>query len=235
MSKKERETRWIVSLFLRCKFYSGARSPLHLLIFHERREEVRFRLTAAFFVSPVHPVGRGDSGGTGGLSFASVGAGRLPLANHAPGRRAASAVMAFPQKCPRLMLRWTHKKSSPLFRRIRKPSKKGHDSRRDLFWSCWPDLNRRPADYESAALPTEPQQHMKFGTRAKLKCRNYFTIKFPSRQCRFCGMRHWRPGNRRIFFSLRPACSGSGPRACSRAASAGSTSPNRRGSPARWG
>ena len=26
-----------------------------------------------------------------------------------------------------------------------------------LFWSYWPDLNRRPADYESAALPTEPQ------------------------------------------------------------------------------
>ena len=24
-------------------------------------------------------------------------------------------------------------------------------------WSYWPDLNRRPADYESAALPTEPQ------------------------------------------------------------------------------
>jgi len=26
-----------------------------------------------------------------------------------------------------------------------------------LLWSYWPDLNRRPADYESAALPTEPQ------------------------------------------------------------------------------
>ena len=26
-----------------------------------------------------------------------------------------------------------------------------------FFWSYWPDLNRRPADYESAALPTEPQ------------------------------------------------------------------------------
>ena len=25
------------------------------------------------------------------------------------------------------------------------------------WWSYWPDLNRRPADYESAALPTEPQ------------------------------------------------------------------------------
>ena len=25
------------------------------------------------------------------------------------------------------------------------------------IWSYWPDLNRRPADYESAALPTEPQ------------------------------------------------------------------------------
>ena len=24
-------------------------------------------------------------------------------------------------------------------------------------WSYWPDLNRRPADYESAALPTETQ------------------------------------------------------------------------------
>ena len=28
---------------------------------------------------------------------------------------------------------------------------------RVVFWSYWPDLNRRPADYESAALPTEPQ------------------------------------------------------------------------------
>ncbi len=28
---------------------------------------------------------------------------------------------------------------------------------RGLQWSYWPDLNRRPADYESAALPTEPQ------------------------------------------------------------------------------
>ena len=28
---------------------------------------------------------------------------------------------------------------------------------RGLRWSYWPDLNRRPADYESAALPTEPQ------------------------------------------------------------------------------
>ena len=37
--KRKRDTR-IVSLFLRCKFYSGARSPLHILIFHERREEV---------------------------------------------------------------------------------------------------------------------------------------------------------------------------------------------------
>ena len=26
-----------------------------------------------------------------------------------------------------------------------------------FVWSYWPDLNRRPADYESAALPTEPQ------------------------------------------------------------------------------
>ena len=26
-------------------------------------------------------------------------------------------------------------------------------------WSWWPDLNRRPADYESAALPTELHQH----------------------------------------------------------------------------
>ena len=26
-----------------------------------------------------------------------------------------------------------------------------------LIWSYWADSNRRPADYESAALPTEPQ------------------------------------------------------------------------------
>ena len=29
-----------------------------------------------------------------------------------------------------------------------------------VFWSWWPDLNRRPADYESAALPTEPHQQI---------------------------------------------------------------------------
>ena len=29
-------------------------------------------------------------------------------------------------------------------------------------WSCWPDLNRRPADYESAALPTELTSRMQF-------------------------------------------------------------------------
>ena len=29
-------------------------------------------------------------------------------------------------------------------------------------WSCWCDLNARPAHYEWAALPTEPQQHFKF-------------------------------------------------------------------------
>ena len=26
-----------------------------------------------------------------------------------------------------------------------------------ILWSYWPESNRRPADYESAALPTEPQ------------------------------------------------------------------------------
>ncbi len=30
-----------------------------------------------------------------------------------------------------------------------------------VAWSWWPDLNRRPADYESAALPTEPHQHQR--------------------------------------------------------------------------
>ena len=34
------------------------------------------------------------------------------------------------------------KKSSPILR---------------ASWSYWPDSNRRPADYESAALPAEPQ------------------------------------------------------------------------------
>ena len=28
-----------------------------------------------------------------------------------------------------------------------------------FLWSFWPDLNRRPIDYESIALPTEPQKH----------------------------------------------------------------------------
>ena len=29
-----------------------------------------------------------------------------------------------------------------------------------VLWSFWPDLNRRPIDYESIALPTEPQKHV---------------------------------------------------------------------------
>ncbi len=28
------------------------------------------------------------------------------------------------------------------------------------FWSWWTDLNPRPADYKSAALPTELHQHL---------------------------------------------------------------------------
>ena len=39
-----------------------------------------------------------------------------------------------------------------------KPKKKAPAVGVLSFWSYWPDLNRRPADYESAALPaTEPQ------------------------------------------------------------------------------
>ena len=33
-----------------------------------------------------------------------------------------------------------------------------HD--RMILWSWWADSNRRPADYESAALPTEPHQQI---------------------------------------------------------------------------
>ncbi len=36
-------------------------------------------------------------------------------------------------------------------------NKKAPVKGRLFVWSYWPDLNRRPADYESAALPTEPQ------------------------------------------------------------------------------
>ena len=36
-------------------------------------------------------------------------------------------------------------------------TKKRRAQTRLFFWSYWPDSNRRPADYESAALPTEPQ------------------------------------------------------------------------------
>ena len=36
-------------------------------------------------------------------------------------------------------------------------AKREHPLQVFSFWSYWPDLNRRPADYESAALPTEPQ------------------------------------------------------------------------------
>ena len=41
-------------------------------------------------------------------------------------------------------------------------NKKAHLIRDGLFyWSWWRDSNPRPADYESAALPTEPHQRVK--------------------------------------------------------------------------
>ena len=43
---------------------------------------------------------------------------------------------------------WKSKKAKPLVRRSEKK------------WSFWADLNRRPTDYESVALPTEPQKHI---------------------------------------------------------------------------
>ena len=55
-------------------------------------------------------------------------------------------------------------------------------------WSWWPDLNRRPADYESAALPTEPHQQVEwevsripreiYYTRCKGKCQPFFSEKW---------------------------------------------------------
>ena len=48
-------------------------------------------------------------------------------------------------------------KQKPFFLNKKKYRKKPPESRVVFFWSYWPDLNRRPADYESAALPTEPQ------------------------------------------------------------------------------
>ena len=46
------------------------------------------------------------------------------------------------------------------------------------FWSYWPDLNRRPADYEWAALPTEPYQHLfNFSLALSLNLRTAFRLR----------------------------------------------------------
>jgi hypothetical protein len=41
------------------------------------------------------------------------------------------------------------------------------------MWSRWPDLNRRPADYESAALPAELQRLIEAGNASNSEARDY--------------------------------------------------------------
>src|SRR5262249_54414543 len=50
-------------------------------------------------------------------------------------------------------------------RKNARDQQKSHGSwlRFGFFWSRWPDLNRRPADYESAALPAELQRLVRAG------------------------------------------------------------------------
>ena len=52
------------------------------------------------------------------------------------------------------------------------------DTQRIAGWSYWPDSNRRPADYESAALPTEPQQQKSDSSyiisETSLFCKGFF-------------------------------------------------------------
>ena len=51
------------------------------------------------------------------------------------------------------------------------------------FWSWWPDLNRRPTDYESVALPAELHQHMQLEKSGDLDFSNsYDSTLFCQRQ-----------------------------------------------------
>ena len=74
-----------------------------------------------------------------GLSFLSI----KPCPNLADYRRGncAAILFCFCADCGGAGIKAKMKKAKHLLR----------------LWSYWPDSNRRPADYESAALPTEPQ------------------------------------------------------------------------------
>ena len=47
----------------------------------------------------------------------------------------------------------------------------GEEAPQGRGWSWWTDLNPRPADYKSAALPTELHQHEKPHHKALFRCR----------------------------------------------------------------
>lgn len=70
------------------------------------------------------------------------------------------------------------------------------------FWSWWPDSNRRPVDYESTALPTEPHQHIKryllyhFSPALSRGFFRFFIFSFEY----FCFFRLCRPFFKKSFF-----------------------------------
>ena len=55
----------------------------------------------------------------------------------------------------------------------------GHSGTLPYLWSWWTDSNPRPADYKSAALPTELHQHffvLRYNTISHRVCQLFFAI-----------------------------------------------------------
>ncbi len=54
----------------------------------------------------------------------------------------------------------SHKRTLPKAKNTKKSKSTNNFVSASAKWSFWPDLNRRPIDYESIALPTEPQKQI---------------------------------------------------------------------------
>ena len=51
------------------------------------------------------------------------------------------------------------------------------EKRESFIWSWWPDLNRRPTDYESVALPAELHQQLLWESALAISC--FFSLPHP--------------------------------------------------------
>ena len=66
------------------------------------------------------------------------------------------------------------------------------EKRESFIWSWWPDLNRRPTDYESVALPAELHQQLLWESALAISC--FFSLPHP------CGFE-----NTYLSYNQRPA------------------------------